>query len=404
MFKRLMVLCLCLMVTGAVSAQPDPNADCTGAGYSTPRLTAGMAAQMVAGETVNIHADADVSSPVVSQLEPSSQITLNIGPHCHEGLVWWQFQFQLSQGDGNSPYGWIPETLDGGDVLEPVVQSLTLPGSQPITSDNVSELTQVAQLDYGGVRLFTWSPDSAMIAISTTGAIWLHERSGLSGMPLKPNGFDRNLTDTMRFSADGSQFAAVGASTNDSNAVPMLHVWSTQSGDLVSSQTFNQSDYAYVAALSPDFSTLATAQWDGTITLWDTASAQPRAVLTRHQAVGVLHFTPDGQTLISVGGYGMDTPDSTLRLWDVANGTQRALIELDSTITAVAISPDNQQLALLVPVLNAATGYMEGELWFISVDDASTFRKIPLDVTLGAVDFNADGSLLEVRQAPWGLD
>src|SRR5690606_18560563 len=141
------------------------------------------------------------------------------------------------------------------------------------------------------------------------------------------------------------------------------------------------------------------AQWVGSITLWDTQSAQPRAVLTGHQAVEVLHVTPDGQTLISVGGYRMDTPDSTLRLWDVASGMQRALIELDSTITAVAISPDNQQLALLVPVLNAATGYMEGELWFISVDDASTFRKIPLDVTLGAVAFNTDGSLLAVARS-----
>src|SRR5690606_30228039 len=100
MFKRLMVLCLCLMVTSLASAQPDPNAECTGAGYSTPRLTAGMAAQMFAGEAINIHADADVSSPVVSQLEPDAQITINIGPQCHEGVVWWEFQFQPPQGDG----------------------------------------------------------------------------------------------------------------------------------------------------------------------------------------------------------------------------------------------------------------------------------------------------------------
>jgi WD40 repeat protein len=64
-------------------------------------------------------------------------------------------------------------------------------------------------------------------------------------------------------------------------------------------------------ALSEDGQLLASADADGTVRLWDPASAQPRATLQGHSgSVWGVALTLEGRLLASGGA------DGTVRLWD----------------------------------------------------------------------------------------
>ena len=70
-------------------------------------------------------------------------------------------------------------------------------------------------------------------------------------------------------------------------------------------------------AFSRDGTTLASANSDTTVILWDVAEGTPRGKpLEGHQGpVYSVAFSPDGTTLASASS------DTTVILWDVAEGT-----------------------------------------------------------------------------------
>lgn len=94
-------------------------------------------------------------------------------------------------------------------------------------------------------------------------------------------------------------------------------------------------------AISPDGRTVATADDDGEIKLWDTAAGQERATLQGHaREVNAVAFSPDGKTLAS----GSD--DTTIKLWHTATGLERATLQGHAhVVNAVAFSPDGNTLA-----------------------------------------------------------
>ncbi|MEP5762533.1 MAG: c-type cytochrome [Litoreibacter sp.] len=70
-------------------------------------------------------------------------------------------------------------------------------------------------------------------------------------------------------------------------------------------------------AMSRD-NVLATASWDGTISLHRAANAIPLILKGHTAGVNVVAFSTDGQTLYSA------SVDGTIRIWDVENGDQTA--------------------------------------------------------------------------------
>jgi len=93
-------------------------------------------------------------------------------------------------------------------------------------------------------------------------------------------------------------------------------------------------------AFSPDGNTLASADSDGQIMLWDVVSGQMRMTLPSQFAnpVSDIVFSRDGNTLASVS-------DNSIRLWDVTSGDARLILPKSGVVTDLAFSPDGKSLA-----------------------------------------------------------
>ena len=118
-------------------------------------------------------------------------------------------------------------------------------------------------------------------------------------------------------------------------------------------------------AYSPDGSTLASANWDGTVRLWDPATGQERMVLQGdRKGVWEVAFSPDGKTLASSG----QDSNMTLILWDASTG--KPLHRIAQSVLGLAFSPDGQTLAagaicadgVHAMLWNVATGEERGKL------------------------------------------
>ncbi|HEY3860678.1 MAG TPA: serine/threonine-protein kinase [Verrucomicrobiae bacterium] len=100
-------------------------------------------------------------------------------------------------------------------------------------------------------------------------------------------------------------------------------------------------DFVGGLAFSPDGTLLASASMDGTVKLWDCASAKETGTLPGHleETTGVT-FSPDGRTLASVAR------NDGVKLWHLA--TMRELISIDYPKAGnfVEFTPDGTRLAV----------------------------------------------------------
>ncbi|RYP43385.1 hypothetical protein DL770_011690 [Monosporascus sp. CRB-9-2] len=119
-----------------------------------------------------------------------------------------------------------------------------------------------------------------------------------------------------------------------------VRLWDTATGRL--RQTLEgHSHYVSSVAFSPDSKMLASASWDNTVRLWDTATGRLQQTLKghRHHALSVA-FSPDSKVLASA------SYDNSVRLWDTAMGRLRRTLEgHNDIVSSVAFSPDSKLLA-----------------------------------------------------------
>ncbi len=149
---------------------------------------------------------------------------------------------------------------------------------------------------------------------------------------------------SLDFSRDG---ALLASGSRDGTAI----LWSTASWKATQRLQNPDLDRWYagrqgmveVVAFAPDGKTLAMASREGTVHLWDVATAKVLQSLKGHSsAVQAMTFSPDGRTLASGG------VDQMVRLWNVQ--TRRELMQMDSgnvevgQVQSLAFSPDGQHL------------------------------------------------------------
>jgi RNA polymerase sigma factor (sigma-70 family) len=160
-------------------------------------------------------------------------------------------------------------------------------------------------------------------------------------------------------------------------------VWATLKGRLET----DKPTAIYSAAFSPDGKTLATAQGDGAVNLWEVASGKLIVVIggaeSASSPVRAVRFSSDGQRVISAGS------DRAVKLWDTRTGKNEAsLHEHKGDILGLAFSPDGKTLA-------SGSADETVRLW-----DATTGKVVAMttfqDGPVSSLAFTPDGKILAV--------
>ncbi|MEK6407385.1 MAG: serine/threonine-protein kinase [Acidobacteriota bacterium] len=179
---------------------------------------------------------------------------------------------------------------------------------------------------------------------------------------------------SLAFSPDGSTLAAA----DDDGK---LKLWDSATGNELA--TLSGHDAATLSvAWSHDGRKLATASSDTTVKLWDAATGQALTLTGHTKRVNAAAFSPDGKQLAT----GSD--DGTMRLWDASTGTELMTIQSGAKwVRCLAFSPDGRRLA---------TG-ISNEPW-VKLWDASTGKElVAFNARLGlvwSIAFSPDGTRL----------
>jgi WD40 repeat protein len=297
-------------------------------------------------------------------------------------------------------------------------------------------------LEHPGKTLYhvTWSPDGTLIAAASGD----HQEGG------SPDASDmimiwetatgnvrqqiRNLgrVEGLEWSPDGTTLISASYYGDDSTTASggQVFLWSVETGNAL----IALDAHALATALSPDGSTLAVGEAEGSITLVDPETLAPiRALRAKlNEFSGALAWSPDGRQ-IAGGGVG------EFAIWDVERDELPRIIYLDTipqSVTSLDWSPDGEWLGVGTTrsgiVLDVASGtsvntidegqatqirftpdgqyylLQEGdmiEIW--SAEEHELLHSLVGTPGIAAVAFNQDGSVLyaagEDRVIAWDV-
>jgi eukaryotic-like serine/threonine-protein kinase len=185
----------------------------------------------------------------------------------------------------------------------------------------------------GWVGTVALTPDGRRVASAHNGNIRIWDPR--TGEELRRLTGPRNMMGhiALAFSPDGMTLAAGG----HGNSVNLWDTatWSPRRVLEGYADSVNDADF------SPDGRLLATACGDGTIRLWDVPTGATVWTVQGHQKAGTVAFAPDGRSVAS-GGEG----EKAAKVWDVKTGAEIASFTGHSHgVHDLAFSPDGQTIA-----------------------------------------------------------
>ena len=233
-----------------------------------------------------------------------------------------------------------------------------------------------ARLNKGSISEIAYSPDSSRFAVASSIGVWVYDTATNGEVALI--GAHTSWVNSVRFSPDGSTLA-----TGDADGT--VRLWDAVTGTLQRTLP-KQGASVRSVAFSPDGKTLASAS-GARVHLWDVAAGSLRDTFGRHtNTVISLMYTADGGTLASV------SDDGTVRLWNMATGTSRNTLE-HPNIASAAFSPDGSMIAtgggLLLRLWDATDGTLR---------NSYTYNKY-YNTAIVSVAYSADGKTLAVGTA-----
>lgn len=217
-----------------------------------------------------------------------------------------------------------------------------------VTSTGKLSETQFSPLKK--IRSLALSPEGSWLAVGCGKEVWVGDLSTGEYFD-KPLKHESDVGSSMVFSQDGKWLAT----TTRAGERGIARLWrinrASATVQAVGRPIVHEHEIAAVA-FSPDGSLLATAAWDDTARLWDTATGDPHGVPMRHQEdVWTVAFSKDGR-IVATGSF-----DGTARLWDVTTGKPLfPPMRHQGPVRTLDFSPDGKLLA---------TGSLDGtiRLW-----------------------------------------
>ena len=274
--------------------------------------------------------------------------------------------------DGSTPSN--VRTRLSNPLVHPItVLAVDTDGNVGWTSFDLLELSQqhIATLSgVSAVRSVSFSPDGATLASGTEGGVEIWEVATRKHLALlEQSGEIRSVA----FSSDGTNL--VSGSTDGT-----IELWENASASWTNIATLESQNPIYSVAFSPDGTTVASGTSDE-VELWDVESETNTVTLEGHTGrVTSVAFSPDGTTLAS------GSEDGTVKLWDVVAGTRTATLEGHTQpVFSVAFSPQG----------TLASGSEDGtvRLWDVSSQtNTATLSRHPGGVA--SVAFSPDGETL----------
>lgn len=171
--------------------------------------------------------------------------------------------------------------------------------------------------DIGRARSYLFSPDGTQFAVVSSIGIWVYDVQIGKESTLATGRMNVSSTD-IALDPNWQTFAMIRA---NSNRVELrdLHTGKHK-------KTFRGPKRRMISvAFSPDGKMLAGGGFDGVIWLWNIGTGEHRQILTPHNVVEEVMFSPDGRTIVS-------SDDKDTQLWDIATGEFKTQLE-DTTGT-----------------------------------------------------------------------